>query len=557
MKIAVKSAVFLAIAALVIHAQAASAQTTVQFSVNAQQSVKAISPLIYGANADISGRWANLNVSRSGGNRLTAYNWENNDSNAGSDWYFQNDGLMSSSTNPGQAMRGILNTNNAAGAATVLTIPMAGYVSADRLGNGDVRYVNGGSTPDPTYLSTRFKVSRPTDPLRGTNPFPSTPNTSDGFVNQDEFVNWVKTNYPNTVTDPNRQVIYDLDNEPDLWSGTHAEIHPTPVTYAELTQKTTDYAKAIKAVSPNAIVMGPVSYGWYGYTTLQGASDAGGRDFVTYYLQQMAAAHQAAGKRLVDALDLHWYPEAYGTVRITENNTDAATVAARLQAPRDLWDPTYKTENSWIQNSIGNNAIQLIPREQAKIDANYAGTKIAISEYSYGAGYDISGGIAEADVLGIFGKQGVFEASYWSVSSGDQFVQGAFDMFLNYNGTGGHFGDTSVAASTNDVAATSVYASVDSTDPTKMVLMAINKTDHAITANFNLNGKHYTLAQIFQLTGASSYAQAAGTLSLNGLDTFSYSMPAYSVSTLELVPEPASLSLLALGALGLIRRRRR
>jgi len=51
---------------------------------------------------------------RAGGNRFTAYNWENNASNAGRDYMFQNDAylVMSSSTGdePGDALRPLLET---------------------------------------------------------------------------------------------------------------------------------------------------------------------------------------------------------------------------------------------------------------------------------------------------------------------------------------------------------------------------------------------------------------------------------------------------------------
>ena len=61
----------------------------------------------------------------------------------------------------------------------LLTIPTNGYVSADKLGNGDVRYINGDTRyPDPNYLQTRFKQSLP---VKGS-AFSLTPNTSDGYV---------------------------------------------------------------------------------------------------------------------------------------------------------------------------------------------------------------------------------------------------------------------------------------------------------------------------------------------------------------------------------------
>src|SRR5207244_6276024 len=54
---------------------------------------KPISPYIYGTNF-YSGNTApqpNFTFDRAGGNRWTAYNWENNYSNAGSDYIYNND----------------------------------------------------------------------------------------------------------------------------------------------------------------------------------------------------------------------------------------------------------------------------------------------------------------------------------------------------------------------------------------------------------------------------------------------------------------------------------
>ena len=106
-------------------------------------------------------------------------------------------------------------------------------------------------------------------------------------------MNWVKTNYGA------EQVIFSLDNEPDLWSRTHAEVHPTPVTYTELVQRNTEYAAAVKAAWPTAEVSGFVSYGWLGYLYLQESSTSSDvkayGQFIPYYLDQMKAAEQTAG----------------------------------------------------------------------------------------------------------------------------------------------------------------------------------------------------------------------------------------------------------------------
>ncbi len=500
--------------------------STVHFTVDPQQNQQAISRLIYGVNQSLSGDYSNNTFTRLGGNRWTAYNWENNASNAGSDYLYQNDSYLGGGTTPGGAVIPTLQDASAHNAGALITVPINGYVSADKNGGGDVR--NSGSN----YLQTRFRQ----EVAHKGSAFSLTPDLTDPYVYQDEFVNWVATNFPYGQTDPNRPIYFSLDNEPDLWASTHAEVHPSATTYAELVQKTIDFADAIKDVAPNSKVFGPVNYGWHGFTTLQDAPDGAGRDFQSFYLQQLAQAEVTTGHRLVDALDVHWYPEAQGGgVRITGQETTDAVVAARLQAPRSLWDPTY-TETSWITQWSTFGPINLLPRLQGKIATNYAGTKLAITEYNYGGGAHISGGIAQADVLGILGRDGVFAANEWPLAANESFIGGAFEMFRNFDGNNGTFGDTSVSASTDDVASSSIYASVDAANPNVFTLIAINKTAQPLSSIMQLaHVSPNATASIYQLTSANSNPQSAGSVVIADPANFNYTMPAYSVSTIRIV----------------------
>ncbi len=311
-------------------------------------------------------------------------------------------------------------------------------------------------------------------------------------------------------------------------------------------------------MSPGALVFGPVNYGWYGYVALQGAPDAAGRDFQEFWLAQVEAAQQLRGSRLVDVLDVHWYPEAQGGgVRITGTDASPAVVAARLQAPRSLWDASY-TETSWITQYSTLGPIRLLPRLRDKIAANAPGTKLAVTEYNYGGGQHISGGLAQADALGIFGREGVFAAAEWPLAGDESYIEAAFEMFRNFDGANGSFGDTSVRAVTDDVAGTSIYASLDSTDANRMVLVAINKTGAALTAAIDLAAaRSFARAEVYQLTAAGSSPVAAGELAPTGANHFAYTMPAYSVSTLRVTaPEPGFGGIAALGTLALLRRTR-
>ena len=132
----------------------------VTFTIRTDMDVHAISPLIYGWNGGDGLPADGQTVIRSGGNRWTAYNWENNDSNAGSDYMFENDGYLDSSTAPGDALRSTLDPAKTNHITALITIPIVDYVSADRSPGGDVRSSGASylmSTPAlPAPASTRW-----------------------------------------------------------------------------------------------------------------------------------------------------------------------------------------------------------------------------------------------------------------------------------------------------------------------------------------------------------------------------------------------------------------
>lgn len=507
--------------------------------IDSSQRRRPISRFIYGLNAwDASQRPAHLTLSRSGGNRMTAYNWENNASNAGADYLNQNDDFLGGGTVPNGAVGPAIVSARNAGAAILVTLPTIGYVAADKNGGGDVN-------KSAHYLSERFKRSLP----RKGAPFSLTPDTRDAFVYQDEYVYFLDQTYPGAFAHPTRPIFLSLDNEPDLWHLTHARLRGdavgrkgTNVGYAEIVQLTRDYALAAKAVNPAVQVFGPVNYGWQGMANLQDATDGSGRDFLDFFLEQMALAERTDGHRLLDVLDVHWYPEAQGTnaagvaTRIIGESTDPGVANARQQAPRSLWDPDY-IENSWITGCCSGGAIRLIPRLLDKIARHYPGTRLGITEYNYGAPHHISGAIAQADALGIFGREGVFAAANWRLASSNDFLFGAFEIYRNMDGDGGSFGDTSIQATTSNIPGTSVYASVDEANDARMVLVAINKDDRVHTAAIAITHRtELRRARVYTLTAANSHPQRQSDLTLPGPNALTCTMPPESITTLVLLP---------------------
>ncbi|HKP63964.1 MAG TPA: glycoside hydrolase family 44 protein [Polyangiales bacterium] len=490
-------------------------QVDVTIDVRTDADVRTISPLIYGTNGAPDFEKNGQGLVRAGGNRYTAYNWETNASNAGSDYQFQNDGLLSDSNEPAKVVLDLINKAQPRGATTLVTVPIVDYVAGDKQGGGDVR--NSGVN----YLSTRFKRNK----AEKGGAFGPKPDTSDGVVYQDEFVHYLKSRAAQA------RIAFSLDNEPDLWASTHAEVHPRPVTYAELWDRNQRFAQAIKHVWPSAEVLGLVSYGWNGFVNLQNAPDARGRDLVEWYLEQAKdAEHDAKGKRVIDYLDLHWYPEAQANgTRVSETSIAPDVVVARVQAPRSLWDPTYE-ENSWVRDFVGG-PIDLLHRMSSKIAAHYPGTKLSFSEWNYGAGHHISGAIATADVLGIFGREGVGMASIWPLSSDESFTYAALRAFRNYDGKGGAFGDVSVRATTTDVGSVTAYASLKAGAADQVVVIAINKASAPKTVGLIVNHPAtFPAARVWELSGTAPELVPKGDLTSRGKNTWRLALPAYSIS---------------------------
>jgi len=508
------------------HAPARAEMATISITVNVDtsQDRAAISPYIYGANDDLG--LDLLTFRRLGGNRMTGYNWETNASNAGVDWYHQSDnylcGVMGLTTAECNTVGGVItrwhDRSIAIGAASELTLEMAGYVAAD---------MNGPVTESETAPSTRWDAAL----LAKGAPFTTAPSLTDGQVYIDEQVNFMVSRY-GSAAGPTGVKFYATDNEPDLWASTHPRIHPNAALATEIVSRSAALASAVKAVDPAAQIFGYESYGFNGYYSLQDAPDwatvkGSYAWYIDYYLDQMRQRGETAGKRLLDVLSVHWYPEAQGGgQRIVFGGAGSLdTQKARVQAPRTLWDPTY-VESSWIAQYYGA-FLPLIPRLQQSINGYYPGTKLAFTEFAYGGEADISGGLAIADVLGIFGKYGIYAAAYWPVESDQSYVRAAYRLYRDYDGAGSTYGDTSVRATTDNVADASVYAAISGTDDTTLHLVVLNKSfDSAATYTIHLaGGRSYTGGEVWAFDANSSAITLRPAVTDITGNTFTYTLP--------------------------------
>jgi hypothetical protein len=369
-------------------------------------------------------------------------------------------------------------------------------------------------------------------PIAGNNPADTSIPITTTFVTG--WINHLTGKYGTTENSGVR--FYDLDNEPMLWNSTHRDVYPNPLTYEEIRNRTWAYAAAIKAADPTAQTLGPVAWGWcaYFYSALDGCSPGtdrqshGNMDFSPWYLQQMADYEQAHGVRILDYLDLHIYPQINGV--FSEELGSASVQAARLRSTRQLWDPSYIHEG-WI-----NQAVYLIPRMQQWIADYYPGTKTAITEYNWGAHGYMNGALAQADILGIFGREGLGLATLWGPPEMDDPAAYAFRMYLNYDGSGNAFGETSVQAVSADQEKLAVYAAQRSSDAA-LTLMVINKTGQPFTSTITLaNFPPAASAQVYRYSSADLDTIVQESNQPVQSDGFSATFPANSITLFILPP---------------------
>jgi len=479
--------------------------------VDTTASGRPISKYIYGvASADTATLLAlGATVNRWGGNPSSRYNWANGHAwNASRDWEFRN-GNYGNPT--GRVADQFIADTLAAGAVPLITVPSLGYVAKnDDNGTQSIGVPPQGGPPLAAG-SNAIAGYNPTGNQRATSvpsyavkpgPFSLNPAPNSAAVYQDEWVHEMEQKFGAA---PKGVGYFAIDNEPDLWSFTHTDVHPTEMSYADMLAMYEQYAVAVKAQDPTALLLGPDVSGWtsYFYSALDRGSDNfathadqsahGGQAFLSWWLGQVAKADRQRGSRSLDLVDVHYYPQAQG---VFSDASDPATQALRIRSVRSLWDPTY-TDESWISDQV-----QLIPRLQKWVAQQYPGTGIAITEYNWGGEDDASGAVALAEVLGIYGREGVTLATYWTYPDPKSPAGAAFRLYRNYDGKGGTFGDKSIPVTSSQAGVVAFAARHSDSGETDVVL--VNEAGNQ-TATVHLDlGLGKVGATQFLLAGGSS-----------------------------------------------------
>ncbi len=502
----------------------------IEITIDSSAPAKPISPYLFGVNDGANLNKVQAGSIRLGGNRMTAYNWETNKSNAGSDWYNSSDNYLTNNirsqykrTPGGPALNVIEDAKQFKVPYTLLTLQMAGYVANK---DGKMTADNALDGDDWCKIENHKNAD-----------FLLKPDKKDGRVYTDEYLNYLGNTIGNSQTGGFKA--YALDNEPALWEHTHSLIQKEKISAEELIKKSVDLAETIKEFDPQADVFGPSLFGYSAYDSLgwdwnliKTKNNYRYNWFIDYYLEAMRKAGEEKNTRLLDVLDLHYYTEAKGECgnRKCNHYDNDGCIKARINAVRSLYDPNYK-EKSWIVDT-GARHFPLLPKLTDSINKFYPGTKIAFTEYDFGGGEDISGAIAQTDFLGILAEYQVYFASIWSFDK-NEYQLAAINLFTNYDGKGSRFGDNLLSTKSQDDYVVSCFAAT-SNDDNKLRIILCNKEIHESTkVSIQLGSNKYKKASCYVLDKSAAKIHEEESLSVKK-DTLTMKLQPLSIYELVL-----------------------
>jgi Glycoside hydrolase family 44 len=496
-----------------IGASTAPTAETRDASITCAPGRSAINPNIYGIAmySDINKPNAPEQVSigatsrRWGGNSVSRYNMTNNASNTGSDYYFQNLALPIS-------LPQFITKSAQAGQSNAITVPAINWIAKDTTAYSYPRsaYAPGQSpqASDPYFPDKTNGVIASSGDFIGANP--SATSTANSPARAADLVTGVRA-AAGASSPAGRVDQYIIDNEPDGWAGTHRDVRrkgtdPGYVSYEEAVQIAKDYSAAIRAVDPNAQIAGPALQGYiFELFSARDITDPtyaktdfinhGNTEFLKWYIQQI----KNTPARTIDVIDVHHYPAAQNGIGALYPSGPLTVAAfnARIASVRSLWDPTYADNDYVGQGQLGpaNANPRVIPRVRGWINDSYGNPTalgVSIGEWNFGQEDHMSGAIATSEALGVFGRERITSAYYWTVPPENSPSFWGFRAFTNYDGAGSRFLPYGLVTSTatDGTSPLSVFASTNAASTeNEITAVVINKSpDKRLTTSLSLNG---------------------------------------------------------------------
>ncbi|MFA9390333.1 MAG: glycoside hydrolase family 44 protein [Prolixibacteraceae bacterium] len=473
----------------------------VTITVNANQGKRAVSPYIYGRNNsfDKPAQFytdAGLRMARMcGGNNATKYNWRKKISSH-PDWYnnvYANDWDKTSkdvsANHPNMQVMWAFQLLGRVASSTAHNFNDWGYNNSSWW-QGVGQNLAGGGEPNEANPGGKALVEGDIDLYTEEWPADSTV----------EILNhWFGAN--GIGLDKNKFLYWNMDNEADIWNGTHDDVMTDGQLPAmEFMDNFIVVAKKARSFFPEIKICGPVTtseWQWFKWADESIKIDGKYYCWLEYFIKRCADEEKASGVRVLDVFDLHNYPYA-------PTNADA------LQNHRMYYDKTYsypgangiKTINGgWDNSQTKEYIFQRIDDWLVKYYGENNGITIGLSEWSPGPDEPNLASVIYASHLGTFANNGVEYFTPWNWFTGMWETLHLFSRYAH------HFSVSSTSSLENTVSA---YTTVNETSDSITVVI-VNKDltkEHKVTVNlndFSLEDGLYKSLQLSDLPKSESF----------------------------------------------------
>lgn len=259
---------------------------------------------------------------------------------------------------------------------------------------------------------------------------------------------------------------WNMDNEPDIWSGTHDDVFRTQPSAEAFMHIYFGVAKKARALFPEIRLVGPVAtneWQWYNWDDKKIDADGKSYTWCEYFIKRIGEEQQASGIRLLDVLDLHFYP----------GETDPADI---VQVHRVWFDTTYDYPGAnGVKRSGPGSWDNSITREYI-----FERCRIWLEKY-LGPEHGVSFGVSEMGIqgdnpnvtavwyasnLGVFADEGVELFTPWTWKTGMWEVLHLFSRYCR---------GTRVASFSDKDNFVSAYSSINSSSDSLTIIL-VNRT---------------------------------------------------------------------------------
>ena len=171
--------------------------------------------------------------------------------------------------------------------------------------------------------------------------------------------------------DMSRFQYWSMDNEMEIWRGTHSDLD-LPVTGDFLVEHYVDVAKKARAQWKDIKLTGPVTANEWQWCSIgsyneQDRPKGPERNYcwLEYFIMKVAEEQKASGVRLLDVLDIHWYPSEkdyesrVNWYRVLFDTTYNYPGANGIKMVNGSWDNNntkeyiFKRINDWLDKYFG------------------------------------------------------------------------------------------------------------------------------------------------------------------------------------------------------------